>query len=105
MQRTGFGLVQHLDRERMHAGFDLVVEALHDGAVLPDAALACQSVRFDSHSEMRFATRSRTGMTLMPIALVNDFKMARGKFCRKFCNNRLANRHIVRPLWLQLSAD
>jgi hypothetical protein len=35
---------------------------------------------------------------LMSGGLVNDFKMAWGKFGRKFCNNRVTNRHMFTPL-------
>ena len=49
----------------MHTRFDLIIEALHDGPVLADAALTHKLVGFDSHSEMRVAAGARTGMTLM----------------------------------------
>jgi hypothetical protein len=38
---------------------------------------------------------------LMSGAFVNHFKVGRGEFRRKFCNNRVANRHMAMPLKLK----
>lgn len=78
----------------MDAALQFGVERFHNGAMLLEAGLAGEGGTRNSDAIMCFSTRSRTGMTFMSVALVNDFKMGWSEFLGKFLNNRVANRHM-----------
>ncbi len=87
----------------MDAALELSIERIHYRPVLRDAALTGKGCRSDANPEMGFAFGARTGVTPVAGGLVDNFKMAWGEFGRKFCNNRIANRHMFTPLERQAS--
>lgn len=84
----------HFDGQGMDAALQFGVERFHDGAMLLQAGLASECSTRNSDAIMCLSTRSRTGVTLVSVALVNHFKMVWSEFLGKFLNNRVANGHM-----------
>ena len=78
----------------MDAAFEFSIQRLHNGTMLLQTGTAGELRSGDSDAEVAFATRSRTGMTLMSVALIEHFKMGRSEFLGKFLNNHIANGHM-----------
>jgi hypothetical protein len=87
---------EHLNREGVDTCLDLVIEGGHDGAVLGQAGLTGETIGGDADAKMRLATLAPARMTLMSVAVVNHFKVARGEFRRKFLNNGVSNGHMAK---------
>lgn len=81
----------HFDRQGMHTGLQFGVERFHHRAVLGHAAEAIELRGGNANAEVGLATRSRTGVTPMFLALVDHFKMGWREFERKFFFDDVAN--------------
>lgn len=86
--------VDHFDSKGMNAAGEFGREGVHDGAVAGEARQRREAIARDAYAKMRAPTLAPTGVTMVPMALVNHFKMARHEFDRKFFDNDVTNRHI-----------
>ena len=84
----------NLDGQSMDAALEFGIQRLHDGTMLLQTGAAGKLGGRDSDAEMCLSAGSRTGMTLMSVALIEHFKMGRSEFLGKFLNNRIANGHM-----------
>lgn len=82
----------------MDAIFQLIGERFVDGAMLRDARQSVEPRGRDADTEVGLAFWSRTSVTFMSGAFVDHFKMVWKEFGRKFCDNRIPNRHKGNPL-------
>jgi hypothetical protein len=84
----------HLDGQRVDTRLEFGIESFHHGAMLLQAGLSGEVRSGNSDAEVSFATRPRTGVTLVSVALIEHFKMGWSEFLGKFFNNRIANGHM-----------
>lgn len=97
MEAGGSGFrcrIQHFDGKRVNATRQFVGQRIHYGTVAGEPGQRSENGARYAHAKMRIAALAPAGVTVVTMAFVNHFKMARHEFDRKFFDNGVANRHI-----------
>jgi hypothetical protein len=86
-----------MNRQRMHAAFELAGQRRIDHAVALDPALSAEGFRHDIESEMGFAARPVSGMALVVMGFILDAQALRRESRRQLCRDNIVHSHNV---WL-----
>lgn len=79
MFAPGLGGSQNGQGKRVYPRLELLRQCGIDAALPLDSRRAFECGRHYAHVKMRFAARTRTGMTFVPRAFVHDLEFGRGE--------------------------
>jgi hypothetical protein len=84
---------ERLDGKGMHAALELTLERLIDHAVALDSALSFERIRHDINAEMALSSRLIPCVSCVPVRVVSDLKLPRGKSPGQFLCDQIAPAH------------